>query len=238
MVLRTNREEASLAQGTVLKQVCYPYTRYSLPYCTRLIVKLQLQGISIGDNVRILGKGWSSIVFLAHSTRYGRVAVKARRVDSRRKSLLREGFFAKIASLYRVAPRLYYVDEDFIVTEPVIGPTISTALEDTSSCHLLVRRILWKAYILDRIGISHNELARPHGHILLDERLEPYIIDYESASLKTRPHNVPQLVAGLSRLAPCINITDSERIRMVVREYKRKPAIPSLASIIEAILGV
>lgn len=228
------REEALLARRLKLADgrlaICYPHP--DTVYCGKLLELLARNGIlefvdygstSIAG-LRILGRGWSSNVFLAVKTDGGIVAVKALRPDSRRKTLLWEASVWSMASQAGVAPEIESVESLFIVYKPVIGPSID---EYTPANPLereyVLRLVIDKAYILDVLGIAHNELARPKNHVILEScgrLVEPFIIDYESATLSAKPRNVSQLVGGLHRVRVFSKCIVDDRLRELLREYK------------------
>ncbi len=219
-----------------LEKACYPHPQKD--YCAKLLVKASKLRLDTGHGgIRVIGKGWSSIVLLAHSrTVNDYIVLKIRRIDSRRNSLLRDAVYLHIASKYKISPKIYYYDNDVIALEPVLGPSFSKTIMTREYCELVLRRLLWKTFLLDRLGINHSELAIPYGHILLDYDYEPYIIDYESARFKKRPKNTTQVVGALLRIKPpCITINTQE-IRPILREYKVKQNIKTLHLLVNKLL--
>jgi putative serine/threonine protein kinase len=219
------------------KAICYPRPATSL--CEAVIDELRAASIDaivdsgrvVVEGVHVLGKGWSSIVLLA--LRRGElVAVKVLRQDSRRRSLLWEAVAWSIAAQLGVAPPVYYASRWILVTKAIMGPTLGEYRP--RSCWegwLVVRRLIVKAWLLDRVGILHNELARPGKQVVL-EGSEPYIVDYESSTPArpgTRRTNLAQLVGGLKRYewarraAPGLG---SEHVAAVLRRYKSDRARP------------
>ncbi|MET1102325.1 MAG: hypothetical protein ABWW69_07630 [Pyrodictiaceae archaeon] len=245
----------SLLSNELIDSLCINRLLGSKRYCRTLLKKLWDAGyrelVSYGrlsaKGVNILGKGWSSIVFLVRDYEGNLWAVKARREVSRRPTLLREALYLVVAGELGIAPRTVAVGRDYIVEAPLLGGSLTSlfesGLEDEAIlCSYLVRRILWKLYLLDRLGIRHNELARPENHILLDCNGEPYIVDFESATIGGKPTNIPQffgaLIAGRLKL-PCIGVARSrlEEVRFILRDYKLSPRLQYLQKIIDMILG-
>ena len=210
--------------------ICYPDPLSEI--CDELIGALVRSGIvyfvnkgSITINkYRVLGKGWASIVFLARMDNRD-VAVKALRPGSRRHTLLHEAAMLLAASGLNISPRPYYYDHLFIAMQYLDSiPLIDYAGQaNILELRYVLRRLLTKTYLLDLIGISHNELARPHNQVLVEKGTnEPYIIDFEAATISTNPSNLTQLVGGILRIRKireAIGMNVSE-IRELLRDYK------------------
>jgi len=210
--------------------ICYPNPLAE--NCYSLIEALVRNGIRYFVNkgpiainkYRVLGKGWASIVFLARMDNRD-VAVKALRPGSRRHTLLHEAAMLLVASRLNISPRPYRYDHLFIAMQYLDSAPLIDYVEQANPLELryVLRRLLTKAYLLDLIGISHNELARPHSQVLVERGTsEPYIIDFEAATISTNPSNLTQLVGGLLRMKKMretMNIDVSE-IRGLLRDYK------------------
>jgi len=212
------------------RAICFPDPGST--YCDKLIESLTANGIRYFVNkgplsiagYNILGKGWASNVFLAILE--GRtVAVKALKPGSRRASLLHEAAMLLAASSLAISPRPYKYTELFIAMQYIDGTSFIKAVEQLNAPELyyVLRRLLTKANLLDLMGISHNELARPHQQVLVEHgSLEPYIIDFESATVSDTPSNLTQLVGGITRIQKIRNkiYIDIARIRNLLKRYK------------------
>ena len=229
--------EAELAEARVdleraRRAICYPDPGSGL--CERLLAELRRLGltpISYGSvelgGLRILGRGWAGNVFLAESREHGVVAVKALRPGSRRRSMAWEAAAWMAAAAAGAAPRLVAWSPLLIVYRPVLGPLLSEYWEQGMGL-LVLDQLLVKAFALDTVGLSHNELARPGGQVVVDccSRVrEPYIIDYDSATVPpSGASNLTQLLGGLPRVPlykGCRLLPAS--LRRLLAEYKREP---------------
>jgi putative serine/threonine protein kinase len=162
------------------------------------------EGISFLD-VRVLGKGYSSIVVLAENRDFGLGALKVRRLDSRRESLIGEALMLNEASKLGVAPKVFWYDADFIFME-YLNPSqcqpftqvLTKVLEEGSLEELktLISKVFEALYILDKKGLYHRELNRPGTHIMICGDTVR-IIDWESASSVGKPSNLAQVVSFL-----------------------------------------
>ena len=168
--------------------------------------------------MRVLGKGHAAVVAAALLENII-VAVKARRVDSKRESLLWEAQALAEASRAGVAPRPIYCDDDIIVMELIIGPKLGDLLESGGIPTWALIEALKAARTLDVIGIEHLEISRPWKNVIFTgnhEKAKALIIDYESS--KKGCGNIPRILGGL---LPAINININNTIRENLTEYKR-----------------
>lgn len=147
------------------------------------------------------------------------VAVKARRVDSKRDSLLQEARALVEASKAGVAPGPICWNDDLIVMELIVGPKLGDLLENEKIPAWAIIEALKAARTLDVIGIEHLELSRPWRNIIFTgshERAKALIIDYESS--RRGCGNIPRILGGL---LPEINIDTTDKIRESIAEYKK-----------------
>lgn len=191
----------SLMNSELLLQTCYP-PGYG---CGNLLYNLEAAGVenlchplTRQTSRGIVGKGHSSVV-LAAIVNGGIRAVKVRRRDSKRGSLIEEGRVLEIASRGGVAPKPYYYNDDVIVMDYISGPHLEEAIWD-NPLHA-VSESMKAARILDSLGIQHLELRRPWRHIRLTHpRGRAIILDYESVSKGCG--NVVKLVTGILTAFP------------------------------------
>ena len=224
-------EAKSMSLREAAEAICYPEPRDSR--CTLLIESLEAEGIkaviSYGrlclDCCCILGRGWAGTVFLALHRSYGLVAVKALRPGSRRRTMLPEAMAWGVAAAVGAAPPLLAATTLYILYKPVIGPQLGEYKPRNWQDSLRVASILLdKLWLLDRVGVRHTELARPGDHVIIDsESLEPFIIDYDSATLGKTGYNLPQFLGGAHR-TPLFKDCKGKRVgalRETLRAYKR-----------------
>ena len=241
------RFDASSAEKLSLRDarraVCYPRPEGS--YCDRLVEELVKAGveyyIAVGSfrkpGLPLLGSGWAGNVFAA-VWRGRLVAVKALRPDSRRRSMLRECLLMGVASAYGVAPRLYSCTPHAVIYRLVDGEPLSLYRPRSGwEARLVLRRLLYKAYLLDRLGIDHGELVRPGGQVLVEDA-EPWIIDFDSASARRKPRNLTSIAAGVSRLPwarGLVRPSETPEVRTVLRAYREKPSLTLFEEVLKAL---
>ncbi|MEM0454004.1 MAG: hypothetical protein QXO98_05055 [Sulfolobales archaeon] len=173
------------------------------------------------DGVRVLGKGHSSLVLLAKHATLGDVAVKIRRMDSKRDSLAKEGYLMKLDK-FGVTPKIYYFDDDLLIMEFLEGTTLSNYLKNT---HVigdlllkLVRNILHAAYMLDLDLIDHLELSNPYKHIFVLKNFDVKVIDFESAKISENPCNLCRVTSYI--VNNFLKMEDLPYIKIALRKYK------------------
>jgi putative serine/threonine protein kinase len=150
------------------------------------------------EGYKILGKGFTSIVVLGMHRYYGKVAVKIRRIDSRRNSLEYEGMILDYLSPTLIPPYPYFYMRDFIIMEPICGQQLIHILSNSDRMQRLhiLRSVFSALYLIDLFGIDHGELNRPVHHMFYCDGL-PRIIDWDSASLSEKPHNLTMFASYL-----------------------------------------
>ena len=166
--------------------------------------KLQVDRLVFGgnlaiDRIRLLGKGVSGLV-VTGIIKEERVALKIRRVDSRRDSMEHETSMLRLANSVEVGPRYLGSTSDVLAMELVDGERLPAWLSSLkgrgrrSRVRHVVKELLDQCLRLDRCGLDHGELSRAHKNILVPGDCGPYILDFESASTNRRSSNLTSLV--------------------------------------------
>jgi len=192
----------------------------------------------------VLGKGHVGVVLRAR-WRGLDVAVKARRTDADRRSMVEEAERLGRANEAGVGPKLHCFSRDFIVMELVEGPYFgewAKAYEGgVEGFHSVVLEILRQVRSLDEAGLDHGELTRVRRHFIVSGR-GPVIIDFESASTGRRVQNVTATVQSMfmnrgfgpvvHRWFPDVN---RDRLLDALRRYKAEPCDESFGIVLEAL---
>ncbi|MCX8180544.1 MAG: hypothetical protein N3E41_04075 [Thermofilaceae archaeon] len=162
------------------------------------VEKLSFEGPSEVHGEHIIAKGTVGIVL--RGCAFGReVAVKVRRLDANRPSLLEEAEKLHLANSVGSGPRLLAASRNFLVWNYVKGLPLEKWFSRATSRELrqVVINLLRQALELDRIGLIHMELSRIGDHIVVTPELKAVIFDFETSSLGSRKSNVTQLIQGL-----------------------------------------
>ena len=221
----------------VRDMICWPVFDESA-YSDRLIQiqDLGVEAVALGGphdvyGLAVLGKGNVGIVLRA-IWRGSEVALKIRRTDSDRISMESEAKLLGAANTVNVGPKLLSWSKDFLVQEKLEGKYlrdwVKTNRNDTHLLRQTLRCLLFKAWRLDQIGLDHGELVKIRRHFIITGN-GPRIIDFESASLVRRTHNVASVVQsiylnlGFKRLIEgFIEIPNMTVLIDALKQYKEK----------------
>src|SRR3989442_3232929 len=155
---------------------------------------LKFEGPLRIGKLSVLGKGVVGLVVegIANS---GRVAVKIRRVDSRRRSMIHEAEMMRAANKAGIGPECLGSSEDILEMQFLEGQRLPLWISNLKGrgrkarVKATIKALLQQCVRLDAYGLDHGELSRAHKNVLVSEGDHPWILDYESASLMRRVNN-------------------------------------------------
>lgn len=160
---------------------------------------LEFEGpLKIGK-LSVRGKGVVGIVISGNSDGK-RIAVKIRRVDSRRSSMHHEAAMLRAANNAGIGPECLGSSQDLVVMRFVDGqrlPEWITSLQGRGRrgrVRLTLKSLFEQCSRLDAYGLDHGELSRAHKNVLVSANDKPWIVDFESASLMRRVNNFTSIV--------------------------------------------
>lgn len=246
MVEKTLKEKRQSSSQHLLnledaKQIiCYPEHQVPNEECYRRIEQLRKKGIkyliSTGkvkiDKINILGKGHAGIVSAALLKNGKIVAIKIRRYDSKRESLEKEATLQYIAALAGIAPSIYAYSKDFIIMDLIEGISFGEYLEikyrerNEDDILLAIKSLIEKTFVLDCIGIEHQELSNPQRQVMI-QNYDPrkiFILDYESAKYTVRTSNITSIIGfiiGRGRKYLHLSNGDLKILIELSKTYKR-----------------
>ena len=196
------------------------------------ITGLDFQGRLKTDRLSILGKGVVGIVVIGLSGNR-RIAVKIRRVDARRPSLIQEAELLKIANSQNVGAECLGGTADVLAMELVEGLSLPSWLESLKGrgrrtrVRSVVKPLLEQCLRMDAYGLDHGELSRAHKNVIISNDDIPRILDFESASLMRRPSNFTSLAQYLflggsiaKKMIRVLGPVDREELLKCLRDYK------------------
>lgn len=202
--------------------------------------KLVFEGPTEIGGVRVIAKGTTGIV-VKGVRNYREVAVKIRRADANRRSLLDEAAKLRLANTAGIGPRLLAASRNFLVWGFVEGIKLGEWIPqaDVKDVLEVVRELLRQALVLDSLGLVHQELSRVGNHVLVTPGLQPVIFDFETASLSSSRSNLTQLVNALlvkespisEKVQRAFNV-ERKHVLEMIREYKKTRNPNSLSALL------
>jgi len=200
-----------------------------------------------GVAVPVLGKGFVGIVVIAHMNGQ-RVAVKIRRADADRADLLHEARMISKANTVNVAPKLIASSKNFLLMQLIDGDLLPNWLKtnkDATAVKQVLMEVLEQCFRLDQVGLDHGELSKAPKHLLVDKTENPFIVDFETASVERRVANVTAvcqyLFAGNSTAAKILAETFGERNRSqlidALKAYKKNRTRKNFEGLLEVCLS-
>jgi putative serine/threonine protein kinase len=196
------------------------------------ITALDFQGRLKTDRLSVLGKGVVGIVVIGVKGNR-RIAVKIRRVDARRASLIHEAEHLKSANSLGVGPKCLGGTADVLAMELVEGLSLPLWLESLKGrrrrarVRSVVRPLLEQCAKMDAYGLDHGELSRAHKNVIVSNDDSARILDFESASLIRRPSNFTSLAQYLflggsiaKKMVKVLGPVDRDELLRCLRDYK------------------
>lgn len=197
----------NLHENPIIEILSYPNNSYEIT--KNRLISLEKMGVCkiffIGRlkirKLNILGKGTNSIV-LKTMTKRGVSAVKIMRPDSNRDTFYHEVDMLRIANKLNIGPKVMNFTKDIILMEYISGDTISETLmkeierpgnKGTKNLMQIFRNVFDQCLKLDREGLDHGEINRPDKHIIINNKMEIKILDFESSSINRRVTNVTSI---------------------------------------------
>ena len=156
------------------------------------VKEIEFRGGELAANIPVIGKGHVGIVVIGY-VKKERVALKIRRLDSSRENFFHEAKMLEKANLVEVGPKFVAVSKNFLLTQFIDGNFLAKWLEDnreSEGVYRVIEDILEQCWRLDEVGLDHGELTKASKHLLLDKMGKPFIVDFETASIRRRAANV------------------------------------------------
>jgi putative serine/threonine protein kinase len=164
----------------------------------------------------------------------GRIhALKIRRTDANRESMLEEYRLTQLANRIGVGAYSSAVTNDFMLMQLVEGEDLEQHLRSIGGvgtrgrAREIVHLLLNQCRKLDLIGLDHGQLSDLRKHVIMAGDT-PYIIDFESASQDRSPKNVTAAAQYLligGRCAPFVRrllgIKSQTQVLEALKSYKK-----------------
>lgn len=184
------------------------------------------------SSLEVLAKGKRGVVFKA-LWKGKFVAIKTKRPDSEASNvLLLEAEYLKKANKLGVGPKLFEVQEEYVVMDFVVGTPIGEFLEDPVHPQKIllavIKDIFDQLYKLDAAGINKFELTNPYKHIIVTPDYKTVMIDFERARHSQRPKNMSQFAQYLlsSKILFLLQskgiLNDVEKFKVALKIYQQE----------------
>jgi putative serine/threonine protein kinase len=203
---------------------------------------LEFSGEKEAFGIPVLGKGYVGLVAIAYMDA-AKVAVKIRRIDADRSQMRREAGMLKKANSVNVGPRLLCASKNFLVMQFVDGVLLPRWLErrvGKARVRKVLREVLEQCWRLDEAGLDHGELSHAPKHIIINGEDNPFIVDFETASVNRRTANVTSIcqflfIGGLvaEKVAKKLGERNKRTLIEALRRYKRHKTRENFERVLE-----
>ena len=202
---------------------------------------IRLNGRTMIDGLPVLGKGCVGIVTEA-IVEGELAALKVRRLDADRPSMLEEARLLRLANAVEVGPRLIGACRNFLVMKLFPGIPLFRWAETAHPSRVQVRNVLENLLLacfrLDAVGLDHGELSHAPRNVLIDATGTPCIVDFESSSMIRRVANVTSLLQyflfgsiSTSLKTPTL-FAKRPAILTALSDYKRESSVENFQSLL------
>lgn len=195
-----------------------------------------------------MGLGTVSVVVRA-TVKGNEQALKIRRCDANRKSMLDEYKLTQTANQIGVGAYASAAARDFMVIQLVEGEDIDDHLRGIKGVGTrgrvreIIHRLLNQCRKLDLVGLDHGQLSDLRKHVIMAGD-EPYIIDFESSSRGRSSKNVTTAAQNLligGRSAPLVRrllgLKSYDAALQALRNYKKDMSDDNYVAILNT-LGI
>jgi len=219
-------EKREVAQKKVFFETLFVYQIQK----SALLRKFELFSVS---NISYLAHGKRGIVYKGFYE--GKAcAIKVKREESTAiNSIVNEQKMLKLVNKKGIGPKLFLGAEDFFVYEFVPGEYLRDWIETAEKKIVIsvLRQLLDQCYIMDKLGVSKEEMLRPLKNAIVNEG-KVVLIDFERTHKTRESKNVTQFCQYLRIIALrkviSINI---KTLLQLVRKYKNTYSKASLNKI-------
>lgn len=219
----------------------------------RQLEKLDVKQVSFGGRTKIgrlglVGIGTVSVVVRA-TIEGSEYALKIRRCDANRKTMLDEYRLTQVANRIGVGAYAFAATRDFMVMQLVEGEDVDDHLRSIKGVGTrgrvreIIHRLLNQCRKLDLVGLDHGQLSDLRKHVIMAGDA-PYIIDFESSSRGRSPKNVTTAAQNLligGRSSPLVRrllgLKSEEVVLQALRTYKNEMSDGNYVAILNT-LGI
>ncbi|MBW3014808.1 methyltransferase [Candidatus Woesearchaeota archaeon] len=206
---------------------------------TKLLKQLEKKGLS---SIKMFAKGHRGWIFTA-MYKGKKVAVKKQREDIAAKDTVKnEISFLKKLNKQGIGPKLLFTYNDSFVYEFIEGTFIRDFFRletDKKKLKKVIEDTFKLMLKLDKLGINKEEMHHPNKHVIIDDKLESHLIDFERANNSKKPKNVTQFTQYITSSKDILESKgfkiNIEKLRKAAQEYKQKPTIKNYKKILSLV---
>ena len=207
------------------------------------VTSLRFTGNVFLDGIPVLGKGCVGVVTQAVLDDVP-VALKIRRADADRPSMMNESQLLRLANSVDVGPHLITATRNFLVMELFDGVPLfrwAEGLPKQKVVMIVLDDLLNACFRLDAIGLDHGELSHAPKNVLVNTQREPCIVDFESASAVRRIANVTSLLqyflfGQISKTIHASKLFPNKRaILKTLTRYKAESSVENFQEIVDVL---
>ncbi len=156
------------------------------------------------------------------------VVVKAENPSSKAFGrIMIEGNWLKKLNKEKIGPKLLIAKNDYVIYEYVKGEFILDFIEKANKEQIIkvLRKSFEQCFALDKIKVNKEEMHHPVKHILVDDKLNVVMLDFERTHYTNKPKNVTQFCQFISSMQDVlikknIKIDKKEMIKLA-KKYKQ-----------------
>ena len=138
-----------------------------------------------------------------------------------------EGNWLKKLNKEKIGPKLLIAKNDYVIYEYVKGEFILDFIEKANKEQIIkvLRKSFEQCFALDKIKVNKEEMHHPVKHILVDDKLNVVMLDFERTHYTNKPKNVTQFCQFISSMQDVlikknIKIDKKEMIKLA-KKYKQ-----------------
>lgn len=207
------------------------------------------EGTAAIANQSVLGIGYVGVVVLVERAGQ-KLALKIRRTNIDKKSLVAEAHCLQRANAVAIAPQVMQWSQNFILMEYIAGDRFFDWLQraavnsTTTEVWPVVADLLEQSFRLDQLGLDRGDMNCVTNDVLMWAG-RPMLIDFSRGSGDRRPQNVTALVQGLfwgsviaKYLTPFFPHCTRGILTPLLRSYKHQRSQANFDAILAAIAPI
>lgn len=204
----------------------------SLPFFEELyIYRLSAQESSCAE---LFARGKRGIIY-----RDRNICIKEKNPESAVDTLENEAEFLKLLNKKNIGPKFISYADGQLRREFIDGEHLGKFLaaeKDRKKILSVFQQVLLQCREMDLLGINKTELTNPYKDIIVDEKNQAVLIDFERCKKTEKPKNVTQFLQYIAKNAPGLAekkiIVDKKQLIELGRGYKSLPSEKSFRRIL------